>query len=72
MIRLVNRLDETLGYRPRIGDFYRNPTIIGLVRGYQQQDQREQERFPLPGILAHEQKRSRVAVLADPVERGDF
>ena len=37
MIRIVNRLDETLGYRPRIGDFYRNPTIIGLVRGYQRQ-----------------------------------
>ena len=72
MIRLVNRLDETLGYRPRIGDFYRNPTIIGLVRGYQQQINENKSVFPLPGILAHEQKRSRVAVLADPVERETF
>ena len=41
MIRIVNRLDETLGYRPRIGDFYRNPTIIGLGSRLSTADQRE-------------------------------
>ena len=31
VIRIVNRLDETLGYRPRIGDLYRDLTIKGLA-----------------------------------------
>ncbi len=35
VIRIVNRLDETLGYRPRIGDLYRDLTIAGLTRSYQ-------------------------------------
>ncbi len=37
MIRIANRIDEVLGYRPRIGDFYRDPTVIGLARAYERQ-----------------------------------
>ncbi len=72
MIRIVNLLDETLSYRPRIGDFYRNPTIIGLVRGYQRQLSENKGAAPLRETVAHEQKRSRSAVLTDPVEREVF
>jgi SagB-type dehydrogenase family enzyme len=72
MIRIVNRLDEALGYRPRIGDFYRNPTIIGLVRGYQRHLNENKSAAPLPETLAHEPKRSRSPLLTDPVEREAF
>ncbi|HET7238576.1 MAG TPA: nitroreductase family protein, partial [Terrimicrobiaceae bacterium] len=72
MIRIVNLLDETLGYRPRIGDFYRNPTIIGLVRGYQRQLSENKGAAPLRETVAHDQKRSRSALLTDPVEREVF
>jgi pyochelin synthetase len=69
MIRIVNRLDETLGYRPRIGDFYRNPTIIGLVRGYERHLNDNKSATLLQG---QEQKRSKLAVLTDPDEREAF
>ena len=72
MIRIVNRLDETLGYRPRIGDFYRSPTIIGLLRGYQSKTRENEGAAPLRGPHAHEQRRSRSTVLTDPVERESF
>jgi SagB-type dehydrogenase family enzyme len=70
MIRIVNRLDETLGYRPRIGDFYRNPTIIGLLRGYQSKTRQDMEAGRRS--LAPEPGRTRLTVLTDPLERESF
>ena len=74
MIRIVNRLDETLSYRPRIGDFYRNPTVFGLVGGYERQinENKGSGAASLRGTPAHEQKKSRSSVLTDPVAREAF
>ncbi|MBI2838246.1 MAG: amino acid adenylation domain-containing protein [Acidobacteria bacterium] len=37
MIRIASLLEKELGFRPKIDEFYRNPTIEGLVESYDQQ-----------------------------------
>ncbi|HEY5741205.1 MAG TPA: amino acid adenylation domain-containing protein, partial [Terrimicrobiaceae bacterium] len=70
MIRIVNRIDEALGFRPRIGDLYRDPTIAGLTRSY------EEYRRDL-GVRASEEDGApepigAIRVLTDPDEREAF
>lgn len=36
MIRIANALDQQLGFRPRMDDFYREPSIAGLIALYAQ------------------------------------
>ncbi|MCP3999466.1 MAG: amino acid adenylation domain-containing protein [Gammaproteobacteria bacterium] len=36
MIRIANALDQHLGFRPRMDDFYRDPSITGLTTLYSQ------------------------------------
>ena len=71
VIRIVNRLDETLGYRPRIGDLYRDLTIVGLSRNYQQHIAENRSTVP-QGEAPAPEKGNEVAVLKDPEEREAF
>ncbi|HEY5812704.1 MAG TPA: amino acid adenylation domain-containing protein [Terrimicrobiaceae bacterium] len=36
MIRIANRVDEALGFRPSVFDFYQDPSIAGLARSYEE------------------------------------
>ena len=71
VIRIVNRLDETLDYRPRIGDLYRNLTIAGLTHGYQRHLAESRPPAAQPETPASERE-SKVIVLTDPEEREAF
>jgi pyochelin synthetase len=71
MIRIVNRLDETLGYRPRIGDFYRDATITGLVRSYERYKNETERAVPLPAAPVQEQPDG-AFIITDPIEREAF
>jgi amino acid adenylation domain-containing protein len=71
VIRIVNRLDETMGYRPRIGDLYRDLTIAGLTRSYQRHLAESRPPAAQPEIPALE-KESEAIVLTDPEEREAF
>jgi SagB-type dehydrogenase family enzyme len=71
IIRIANLLDNELGFRPRIDEFYRNPTLGGLTQAYEQHlqqilsnDNGGQEQ--LPDELAPFKE------IIDPVEREEF
>jgi SagB-type dehydrogenase family enzyme len=75
MIRIANLLESELNFRPKMDEFYRVPTIVGLAESYEQhrlQGQRiirEAERTPEPlpeSILAS------FRLLTDPEEREAF
>ncbi len=69
MIRIVNLIDETLGYRPRIGDLYRDPTVKALTRGYEQKTNESPSVFlqgPAPGPASGD------FIITDPTEREVF
>ncbi len=71
VIRIVNRLDETLGYRPRIGDLYRDLTIRALAAGYERtmnERRSAAQQRPTP----ERESRRQFVVLTDPVEREAF
>jgi amino acid adenylation domain-containing protein len=36
MIRIVNRLELVLGFRPKLDEFFRFPTIVALARSYEE------------------------------------
>jgi SagB-type dehydrogenase family enzyme len=70
MIRIINRIDEALGFRPRIGDLYRDPSISGLTRSYEEYRRdlgvgASNEHLPQEPLGA-------VRVLTDPDEREAF
>jgi amino acid adenylation domain-containing protein len=70
MIRIVNRIDEVFGFRPRIGDLYRDPTIAGLTRKYEEHSKN------VAIDTANEELITKAAgairVLTDPDERDAF
>ena len=70
MIRIVNRVDEAFGFRPRIGDLYREPTVAGLTRKY------EEHRKALAADPTPEEPVAKppspVPVLTDPDQREAF
>ncbi len=75
MIRIANLLDKELHFRPKMDEFYRLPTVAGLVHSFEQQQLSGQEptngtaqALPsLPkGMLASAKQ------LLDPAERDEF
>jgi amino acid adenylation domain-containing protein len=71
VIRIVNRLDETLGYRPRIGDLYLDLTIAGLTRSYQRHLEENRPAAPQRHAPAPETD-ANLPLLTDPEEREAF
>jgi amino acid adenylation domain-containing protein len=70
MIRIVNRIDEALGFRPRIGDLYRNPTIAGLTRSYE--EYRSHRDIQSPERTVPALPNGAFQLLTDPAERETF
>lgn len=70
MIRIVNRIDEALGFRPRIGDLYRDPTIDGLTRSYE--EYRRLLGIQSPERTTPQQSGGAFRLLTDPAERDAF
>ncbi|MFH0962801.1 MAG: amino acid adenylation domain-containing protein [Planctomycetota bacterium] len=74
MIRIVNRLESELGFRPRIDDFYRRPTVLGLVEAYRSQrpDRRPQEKKAAAALSLPESVLASYELLTDPADRDAF
>jgi len=81
MIRIVNAVEKALGFRPQIGDFYRQPTVRALGDAYRQYA--AENGLPAasagavaPSMPAWEQLRrhgaSGVRLITDPLEREEF
>jgi amino acid adenylation domain-containing protein len=76
MIRIANALDQQLGFRPRMDDFYREPSIAGLAVLLEQQQPRgaaqgaaESARDPL---LTPDWVLADIARINDPEDRNRF
>ena len=69
MVRVVNRLDGELGFRPSIEAFYRDPTVRGLERAWHEQ-QAAGAIFTTP--LAGDAPWMRFPLIADPDQRAAF
>lgn len=71
IIRILNRLEQELSFRPRIDQVYEVPSISGLVSTYQQNriiDQGfESACEPMPASYT-----SKRIIIKDPVEREEF
>jgi amino acid adenylation domain-containing protein len=70
IVRVANRLESELGFRPGIDAFYREPTVSALVRLLEQQSlpPAEDRAAPAPP----EAKTPRFAPIVDPAEREAF
>jgi len=75
MIRIANALDQNLGFRPRMDEFYRNPSINGLSALYTQQKPAGRA-APIENIddplLTHPSVLQHVTPITDPVDRANF
>ena len=75
MIRISNALDQNLGFRPRMDDFYRNPSVNGLAALYQKQKPTAKatavEALNDP-LLTHPAVLKDVEPVTDPEDRANF
>ncbi|HEX6292330.1 MAG TPA: condensation domain-containing protein [Herpetosiphonaceae bacterium] len=73
IIRIANRMERELGFRPKLEDFYRSPTVVGLARAYEHQRHRSQ---PPSASARTESELDRrigaIPLLVDPVDREVF
>jgi amino acid adenylation domain-containing protein len=75
IVRIANALEEQLGARPNIGEFYQQPTIAGLAASYASRARHEAESTLEPavasaGVTAIEDEDS--ALIVDPAAREAF
>ncbi|MDP7042009.1 MAG: amino acid adenylation domain-containing protein, partial [Gammaproteobacteria bacterium] len=75
MIRIANALDQQFGFRPRMDDFYKEPSIQGLSQLYaQQQPQAKVALTSEPGdpLLTPEWLLAGIERIMDPEDRDRF
>jgi len=75
MIRIANRVESEMGFRPRINEFYRRPTVAALAEAYQQhaRDNQPNVQTSLESIeVTPESMLSSFELLLDPEERRAF
>jgi amino acid adenylation domain-containing protein len=68
MIRIMNRLEKELHFRPQFSEFYTQPTIQGLGLSYERHHQPQQ----LAESSGQETKKRIFEILIDPAEREAF
>ncbi|MDG1463139.1 MAG: amino acid adenylation domain-containing protein [Gammaproteobacteria bacterium] len=75
MIRIANALDQNLSFRPRMDDFYRDPSVNGLTALYLQQQPggaaNSVEALDDP-LLTHPSVLKDVTPITDPDDRANF
>jgi len=75
MIRIANALDQQLGFRPRMDEFYRDPSINGLTAICRQQQPQPSTGDTPPGgdpLRTPDWVLQGIPKLMDPVERNAF
>jgi SagB-type dehydrogenase family enzyme len=75
MIRIANALDQHLGFRPRMDEFYRDPSIDGLTALYRQQQPESEATAIQPGgdpLLTPAWLLADIDKIMDPEERNAF
>jgi len=79
MIRIANALDQHLGFRPRMDDFYRDPTVAGLSALYAQVNPSAGSTVPaiaddedFDPLLTHPAVLKAVTPITDPEDRAAY
>ena len=75
MIRIANALDQHLGFRPRMDEFYRDPSINGLTAIYNQQQPQSATPSEVTGgdpLLTPEWLLKDIEKIMDPDDRNAF
>jgi SagB-type dehydrogenase family enzyme len=71
MIRVANRLEKELSFRPKIDEFYADPTVRGLSRAYERARTRAPS-APSDRTLGPGQAMLSYELILDPEERSSF
>jgi pyochelin synthetase len=77
MVRIVNRLDNELGFRPKLEEFYQSPNAMWLATAYERHRQSlvptdELDRVAQASVPAPESVLTSFELLLDPEEREAF
>jgi amino acid adenylation domain-containing protein len=75
MIRIANLLEKEFGFRPRIDEFYREPTLKGLAHAHEtflKQSRQSHPPAPASEVVAAGRSWEELPFMSDPVEREEF